>query len=166
MAFNIVLQQNLSPDNQLTKNVSDLITLSGILREDKTDIINPVVLVETEYEKMAAVNYAYINLFNRSYFVTKIEIMRSYKPDENTPRVITYALHLKVDVLSSFASAIRDNTAIIKRNENSSNLLLNDGFFKVQQNPHITVVKFPGGFTGTTDAEFILVMAGNSGGVI
>lgn len=161
MAFNIILQQNLSPENQLTKNVSDLITLSGILREDKTDIINPVVLVETEYEKMAAVNYAYINLFNRSYFVTRLEILRSYKPDENTPRVITYALHLKVDVLSSFASEIKSNTAIIRRNENASNILLNDGYFKVQQNPYIVELKYPGGFLGTAAPEFVLAMAGS-----
>lgn len=159
MAFNIVLQQNLSPENQLDKNVSDLITLSGILREDKTDIINPVILVETEYEKMADVNYAYINLFNRSYFVTRLEIMRSYKPDENTPRMITYALHLKVDVLSSFASEIRNNSAIIKRNQNANNILLNDGFFKVKQNPIIVPVEFPQGFSGTP--EFVLAMAGS-----
>lgn len=161
MAFNIILQKNLSPENQLTKNVSDLITLSGILREDRTDIINPVILVETEYEKMADVNYAYINLFNRSYFVTRLEIMRSYKPDENTPRVITYALHLKVDVLSSFAAQIRGNTAIIRRNENANNILLNDGYFKVQQNPHIIVVEYPNGFLGQSNPEFVLAMAGS-----
>ena len=162
MAFNIILQQNLSPENQLTKNVSDLITLSGILREDRTDIINPVVLVETEYEKMAAVNYAFINLFNRSYFVTKLEIMRSYKPDEETPRVITYALHLKVDVLSSFASAIRSNTAIIKRNENAYNIRVNDGVFTVRQDPHIVYRKFigPAG-GGFTAPEFVLAIAGS-----
>lgn len=164
MAFNIILQQNLTPKNQLTKDTTDLVTLSGILREDRTDIINPVVLVETDYEKMSAVNYASINLFSRSYFVTKIEIVRSYKPDEETPRMITYAIFLKVDVLSSFATEIRSNSAIIKRNENASNILLNDGVFKVKQNPYIVVSAFPSGFLGAK--ELILAMAGNAGGVM
>ena len=162
MAFNIILQQNISPENQLSKSVTDLITLSGILREDRTDIINPVILVETNYENMAAVNYAYINLFNRSYFVTKLEIMRSYKPDD-TPRVITYALHLKVDVLSSFADEIRSNSAIIKRNQYAHNIRVNDGVFTVTQDPHIVYRNFTGtandGFL--QDPEFVLAIAGS-----
>ena len=63
-----------------------------------------------------------------------------------------------VDALTSFANDIKANTAIIKRNENKWNLYLNDGTFKIYQNPDVLTKEFPSGFNAQ---EFILAVAGS-----
>lgn len=150
MAFTINLQKSVEPKNQVTKTPELIDSIAGTLR-DESNLVNPVILIQSTGATMAQVNYVTIPSFNRSYFVEEIKLVRSY----------IYELHLHVDVLRSFAAEIRSNSAIIRRNENANNILLNDGYFKVQQNPHITVVKFPNGFLGQSNAEFVLALAGS-----
>ena len=64
---------------------------------------------------------------------------------------------MHVDVLKTYASGIRSNTAVISRQENQYNLYLQDGVFKTYANPHYEIRKFPSGFSGY---HFILSVAG------
>ncbi len=64
----------------------------------------------------------------------------------------------RVDVLSTYAIQIRAQTAVIKRQENSWNLYLDDPQFKVYQNPNIVVKNFPNGFS---TQNFVLAVAGS-----
>ena len=147
MAFNIVLQRNNSEMNCVSKSVDDLFTVSGVLKEE-TSIIDPIIKIECDLSTVTRCNYLSIPAFGRSYFVNNILSIRN--------GLVEFSCH--VDVLSSFADSIKSNTAIIKRQENKWNLYLNDGTFKVYQNPNVLTKAFPSGFT---TQEFVLAVAGN-----
>ena len=62
-----------------------------------------------------------------------------------------------VDVLTSFASGIRANRGIVAKQENDWNLYVNDGTFRVYQNPMVLTKEFPSGFS---TSEFVMAIAG------
>lgn len=147
MSFNITLQTNASEKNKLTKDITDLVTLSGNLKNG-TSIIDPVITFEGDLSSFVTCNYMTIPTFGRSYFVNDIRSIRNN----------IYEISAHVDVLSSFATQIRGNTAIVRRQENQWNLYLNDGVFKTYQNPEIVTKAFPSGFN---TQEFVLAIAGS-----
>lgn len=147
MAFNISLQVNNSERERLYKSIDDIFSVSGVLKSD-TSIIDPVIIIECNLNAVINCNYMTISAFGRSYFVNNIRSIRN--------GLVEFSCHC--DVLSSFASQIRNNTAIIKRQENDWNLYLNDGSFKVYQNPDVLTKAFPSGFT---TQEFVLAIAGS-----
>lgn len=149
MAFNITLQTNQSENVKVVKTVVDVITLTGVLR-DESSIIDPIILVEGELSTIRAANYATIPDFGRSYFIKDMRSIRT--------GLIEITCH--VDVLSSFATAIKGNKGIVFRQENSYNLYLNDGVLEVYQNPYVTTKKFPSGFDGQS---YVLALAGRRG---
>ena len=147
MAFDIVLQRNNSERNKVTKDVSDLLTVSGKLKTE-TSIIDPVIMIECDLSAVTGCNYMTIQTFGRSYFVNNIRSIRT--------GLVEFSCH--VDVLSSFADEIRGNIAIVRKQENKWNLYLNDGSFKIYQNPNVLTKAFPSGFT---TQEFVLAVAGS-----
>lgn len=147
MSFDIVLMRNNSEKNRLTKDTETIMTVSGFLREG-TSIIDPVIKIECDISDVVGCNYLSIPIFGRKYFVNDIRSIRN--------RLFEFSCH--VDVLSTYADAIRENTGIIKRQENEWNLYLNDGTFKVYQNPIVLTRAFPSGFT---TQEFVLAVAGS-----
>lgn len=147
MAFNIVLQRNKSERERVNKDVTNLLTVSGVLKAE-TSIIDPIIIIECDLSNVVNCNYMTISAFGRSYFVNNIRSIRN--------GLVEFTCHC--DVLSSFASQIRDNYAIIKRQESEWNLYLNDGSFKVYQNPNVLTRAFPSGFT---TQEFVLAVAGS-----
>lgn len=147
MAFNITLQRNNSERNRLTKDITDIITVSGELKTE-TSIIDPVIMIECDLSTVTGCNYMSIPAFGRYYFVNNIRSIRT--------GLVEFSCH--VDVLSTFAAEIRENTAIVRKQENNWNLYLNDGSFKVYQNPNVLTKAFPSGFT---TQEFVLAVAGS-----
>lgn len=146
MAFQVLLQTNISEKNKLDKDLTTISTISGTLKND-TSIVDPIILIEVDLTNLINCNYMTIPAFGRSYFVTNIRSIRR--------NLVEVSAH--VDVLSSFASQIRNNVAIVRRQENRWNLYLNDGVFKVYQNPMVLTRKFP---TGFSTFEFVLAVAG------
>lgn len=146
MAFNISLQVNNSERESLSKSIDDILTVSGALKEE-TSIIDPIIMIECDLNAVKNCNYMTIPVFGRSYFVNNIRSIRN--------GLVEFSCH--VDVLSSFEKQIRNNTAIIRKQENDWNLYLNDGSFKVYQNPNVLTKAFPSGFT---KQEFVLAVAG------
>ena len=147
MAFEIILQVNNSEKNKLSKSVTNIITVTGELKTE-TSIIDPVIIINCKLEDVTKCNYMTISSFGRSYFVNNIRSIRS--------GLVEFSCH--VDVLSSFADAIKTNSAIVRKQENNWNLYLNDGSFKVYQNPMVLTKAFPAGFT---NREFVLAVAGS-----
>lgn len=147
MAFNIILQVNNSEKNRLTKNITDIITVSGELKSE-TSIIDPIIMISCDLSAVTTCNYLTISAFGRSYFVNNIRSIRN--------GLVEFSCHS--DVLSSFAQSIRANTGIIKKQAHDWNLYLNDGTFKVYQNPNVLTKAFPSGFT---TQEFVLAIAGS-----
>lgn len=148
MAFNIVLQTFSSDKIKLDKDITDIATVTGTLKNG-TSIIDPTILFEGDLSSYVTCNYMTITSFGRSYFITNIRSIRT--------NLFEIAAH--VDVLSSFKTQIRSNDAIIKRQENLWNLYLNDGSFRVYQNPNVICKEFPSGFN---TQEFVLAVAGDS----
>lgn len=147
MSFDIVLLRSNSEKNRLTKDTETIMTVSGFLREG-TSIIDPVIKIECDISDVVGCNYLSIPIFGRKYFVNDIRSIRN--------RLFEFSCH--VDVLSTYADAIRENTGIIKRQENEWNLYLNDGTLNVYQNPNVLTRAFPSGFT---TQEFVLAVAGS-----
>lgn len=145
--FNIVLSVNSSEKNKMDKSITPIATLSGTLKET-TSIIDPVIIIEGNLADYTGCNYMTIDAFGRSYFVNNIKSVNN--------GLIEITAH--VDVLSTYKNAIRRNQAIIRKQEHSWNLYLNDGSLRVYQNPEVIVKTFPSGFT---TQEFVLAVAGS-----
>ena len=149
MSFNIVLQNNASEINKLDKDITDITTLTGVLKES-TSLINPSFLVEGELDVISGANYLFVPSFKRSYFINDI-----VSTNEGLVQ-----LNCHVDVLSSFAAYIRNNVGIVFRQEGDWNLYLNDGVLEVYQNPIVVTKSFPSGFDGSS---YVLALAGRRG---
>lgn len=147
MSFNITIQVNSSPKNKIGKTLTDIQTLSGNLK-DESSIIDPIFLVDSTITELRKSNYCTIGAWGRKYFINDIKTIRQGLIE----------LHCHVDVLESFKTEIRSQTAIIKRNQYASNTFLNDGYFKVYQNPNVVYRKFP---VGLTASELVLALAGD-----
>lgn len=146
MSFDIILQRNQSEKNALSKVVNELATVTGVLKNE-TSIVNPTIIIECNVSDFSLCNYMSIPEFDRSYFVTDIRSIKN--------GLVEFTCH--VDVLSSFADYIRANRAIIEKQENAWNLYLDDGTFRVYQNPMVLTKMFPSGFDTW---EFVLAVAG------
>lgn len=144
----IKLQMNESPKNALTKTITDIIELSTAVLKDQTDIINPVFVASTPTDtNILGSNYITATSLGRSYFITDIKSVRNG----------VWEISAHVDVLSTYATQIKAQRAIIRRQANSWNLYLNDGVFKVYQNTKAVTAAFPSGFS---TYQYILAVAG------
>ena len=103
MSFTILLQKNNSPMNKVTKTLETIETLSGTLR-DSSELVNPVIIIQNT-GNVKLCNYLTISEFGRSYFITSIKSLRNNM----------FEIEAHCDVLSSFASEIKTNTAIVLR---------------------------------------------------
>lgn len=156
MSFPVKLQENLSPSNYVTKNITDIATATGNLREG-CNIVDPVLCIESALESdiLSRVNYAYIELFHRYYYVTDITL--------DTTGLWLFTMH--VDVLMSYGDKIRQQNAIVARQLEHYNLYLDDGWFMAYQDPEITITHFKDSSGNTVhpfeQQEFVLVVAGS-----
>lgn len=152
MAFNIILQTTSSMNNKIGKDIDDIVTLSGTLKND-TSVIDPIILIDSDTttdDSIFLANYCTIPKFGRKYFITDIKSVRN--------SLIEISMH--VDVLETYQDEILGLNAIIRRTSDSDyfNLYLDDGVFNVYQNPDIVTKSFPSGFSGQS---IILAVAGS-----
>ena len=147
MAFDILLQINNSERERIDKDITTFGTVSGVLKNE-TSIIDPIIEIEIGLSNVINCNYITISDFGRSYFVNDILSIRNGLVE----------FHCHCDVLSTYKDQIRSNYAIVRKQENNWNLYLNDGSFKVYQNPIVLTKAFPSGFTVQ---EFVLAIAGS-----
>ena len=148
MSFTINLYVNYSESNRLEKSIDLVESYTGVLRSE-CSIIDPKITIECDISLLSRCNYLSIPSFRRYYYIRNMVSVRE--------GLVELSCH--VDVLMSFASAIKSNRAIIKRSATEWNLYLNDGSLKCYQNPHIITRKFPNGFTSQ---EFVLAVAGSA----
>ena len=151
MSFNVNFSINKSPNNKLYKDLTAVQTFTGVLK-DSTSVLSPTIKLQMSSANMPTIstcNYCVIPAFNnRHYFITDMRYTKNN----------ILEVDMKVDVLSTYADAIIELNGIIKRQENNWNLYLNDGSFKIYQNPIVQVKSFPAGFT---EQEFVLSIAGS-----
>ena len=148
MSFSIKLQRNTRPINSMDKHPNLVATITGTLRNE-TNLVDPVILVERS--ELPYFNYMTIDEFHRSYFIREIRSIRNN----------VWEIHGHSDPLMSFKDDFLQNRALISRNENQYDLLLNDGVFKCRQNSRVGYMTFPNGFT---HFNYVLLAAGGTTG--
>ena len=147
----IDLYLNNSENNAVLKNITQIISMKGDLRQG-TSIINPTIDFQYETTISPKFNYVYIPDFRRYYFLKNLTSVRNN----------LWRMDLHVDVLMSFKEEILANTATISRQENLWNMYLNDGTFRAYSNPIIQFKKFPNDNLLNND-NLVLIVAGGIG---
>lgn len=144
--FEIVLQNNKSEQNKIGKNIDNILTVSGVLK-DETSILNPSILVNADLDALTSANYMTIDSFGRKYFITDIKSIRRGLVQING----------RCDVLETYKDYIKQQTAVIARQENKWNLYLNDSIFKTYQNPIYIFKNFDKGFKNDMECYLLTV---------
>lgn len=149
MSFDIYFQRTALQYNYVDKKPTNVITLSGTLRDAAT-VENPSIMIETSSSEIWTCNYMTIPVFSRSYFIDKHV---SYRNN-------FVIINGHVDVLYTYRAQLLNCSGIIERQENDFNLMLDDGQYRSQQNPLIGRVVFP---NEMNQDNYILIMAGTQG---
>ena len=147
----IILYYNDSEKIKLDKDLTQIGTIEGRLFQN-TSITKPSIMFDLDTPVFSA-NYLYIPQFNRYYFITDVVNVSANK----------WQIQARVDVLTSFKSAIRENTAIIERQENEYNLYLDDKYYRAYQNEDIQYKKFSDSLPSD---KYILVVNGGGMGIV
>lgn len=130
---------NSSDPIVVSKSISQIGSdVNGTLRSP-CSVREPVIVVKkfTGFN-VANCNYMYCDEFERYYYITDIVAMNND----------LYEIHARVDVLKTFASGIRSNSAIVSRQQKKYSLYLPDNFYKSYANPNFEIKRFPEGFSG------------------
>lgn len=143
----MLLQSNTSEPIKVDKDVETIASVYATLREE-CSIIDPVFNVQMDIADAVRCNYVTVPKFGRSYFVQEVVSVRT--------GLVQLSCH--VDVLSSFKSQIRANSAIVHKQEGEWNLYLNDGSLRIYQDPIVITRPFPSGFSRY---EYVMAIAGN-----
>ena len=143
----IVFYQNKSDDRVVNKSLDTVSTLNSCEVKRDCSIINPVFLVSGGVDDFADVNYCYVADFLRYYYITDIQTAG------NGMTQIT----CRCDVLMSFSAAFLERDAIVARNQNEFNLMLDDSEFRLYSDPIIITKNFSGGFSSPC---YVLTVAG------
>ena len=143
----IKLYKTSSPRKKLVKELSDGITLTGTLR-GQSSVMSPSLQIQDI--AVIGYNYCYIPDFGRYYYINGINALRSN----------LFELSLGIDVLMTYAEAIRKNAAIVDKVQNfgAAYNYINDGSFVNSNRMKQDIVNFPHGFNA--DGEYILITAG------
>jgi hypothetical protein len=138
---------NNSADNVADKDFTTVDTLTGTMRNE-TSLTDPVVRCEFS-GAVPKFNYFYIPQFYRYYFLKDVRLLRD-NIYEMTGHCDVLTTALKLDNLSACGG-------IVKKQETLNNLLLNDGSFRVYQDPKVSTQVFPQGFN---TFSYVLAVAG------
>lgn len=113
--FEIIFYKMTCEKNRIDKTqfLTEPKTYSGTLRESSS-IINPVITVEEPTSALVGYNYCYIAAWNRYYFITDIVSVSNF----------LWEISMRVDVLNTFKTEIKQQEAIIFRT--ADNNLINN----------------------------------------
>ena len=143
----IKLYKTSSPRKKLVKDLTDGITLTGTLR-GQSSIMSPSLQIQDI--AVIGYNYCYIPDFGRYYYINGINALRAN----------LFELSLGIDVLMSYADAIRSNAAIVDKVQSSGAAYnyINDGSFVNSDRVKQDSISCANGFN--ENGEFILITAG------
>ena len=152
MSFNIRIMRNNSASIVADKDFTTIDTLTGTLRNE-TSVTNPTIVIEANINDIAESNYFYIPQFHRYYFMTDIRSIRN--------GLVEISGHCDVLTTALKLGDLKKCMGIVKKQESQWNLYLNDGSFKVYQDPIVTTELFPNGFN---NFQYVLAVAGSHQG--
>lgn len=145
----ITLMKNTDSEITVSKTPETVKTVTGVLRAP-TSVVSPRITLSVDGATATACNYVHIPELGRYYYVTDCTSLNGG----------TWEFSLHVDVLKTYADEIREQTAVIERQEKTWNVYLNDPDFQIYANPQITTQPFPRPFH---DFQTVLLIAGGSG---
>ena len=151
--MHLTLYHNSSERKVIGKSLSNLGVTTGIIKGDAS-IMAPTFILEYDPVSppyyLTDVNYLYWRQAQRFYFVDDIQVLTG-------KRVL---LICSVDVLQTYRTAIKQQVAIIDKQEsrNETNLYISDGSFVSTEQTFNEIKNFQTGFNET--GEFILINAG------
>lgn len=100
----ITLYNILEGFNTINKTLSNGTQINGYINEDQLDVLRPYITIKSS--ELGNANYCYISELGRYYFIDSTETL------DNTHII----LHLSIDVLMTYSSAIlASNATCIKR---------------------------------------------------
>lgn len=136
-----------SENNQLNKSLSRSYSLTGAVRGE-TNVIRPQIMYEAA--SLDSYNYAYIQEFERYYFVREIRSIRNG----------LWLVSLEVDPLMSFKSAIENLKVILQETEGTGedNYLSDSRVWVTKVKDKTDIIQFPSGLLN--NGTFILITAG------
>lgn len=152
MAYTLVFKKNISPVNKVGKSFDQITQEFNVLLKENTDVFKPTFVLQTEHHLW---DYNYIDgsaFSGRKYFITDIRSIGYNR----------YEVDAKTDVLDTWETEIKANSAVISRQERSFNLYLDDPYFHVYNYERIQTLKFPEN-TFMKSLQYVLVTNGYSG---
>lgn len=147
--MNVKFYKNLSDKIVVDKNIEQIgNTISSAVFKEDISVTDPVfTLKDFSSFNPATANYCYIDSLDRYYYITDIVIL--------TPEI--YEIHCHVDVMMSFKSGIRSNSAVISRQQSNYDYYLQDGVFKTKAYSNYDILKYSSGFSSF---HYVLAVAG------
>ena len=144
MSFTIKTYWNKSDNNVVKKDITEVSTLTGTLRNE-SEVVNPTILIETDDPN--GFNYLYIEQFKRYYYVIGRTSIRN--------NLVSIECH--VDVLMTYKADFLNLPAVINRNTHDYNVYLPDDQFSAMGYERVQVRKFPNSLS--PDKSLIFVCA-------
>lgn len=142
----IQLYRTISPRERVTKTLTPVgSALTGTIKEESS-IIDPVIKISAA--DLPDANYMYIQEFKRYYYINNI--VCDYDG--------MFQIEAHVDVLMSNDAVIRQQRAIVAKQQNRWNLYLNDSDYRTYADPWVITKNFPSGFT---DPCYLMLMVGD-----
>lgn len=136
----IVTFYNTNNDyRELTKTLTDGVQHNHVKIKEDTEIETPTLIIEGD---PINANYCYIPTFNRYYFIVSQTVLTGNRT----------VIKCRVDVLTTYESAIRTSTQLITRQENVGVNEIVDNQLPLTNDSGLTIIKFPNSpfFDGVT----------------
>lgn len=143
----IILYDNKSDAKVVDKDIDIVQSFTGSLKK-ATSITDPIIQLSDLNHAVKWVNYMYIPQFNRYYFITSVVTVNNN----------LWEITGHVDVLMSFKDEIRNQEAIILRNQYNYNSELYDGRIVTEQKRYYQYLTYPNKFD---QLQMYLAIAGN-----
>ena len=148
MSLIVDLMTNGSPVEKIGKSLTSGASFTCVLKED-TSVLRPVIEVVSS-SNLSGYNYMYISDFGRYYFIDDIVSLNDGR----------WEISAHVDVLETYKTAILNNTAVVRRQQNQFNLYLDDPDFHSLNYDRIQTIQFPLN-TFSKNLYYVLVVNGS-----
>ena len=127
--FSLKAYHNQSENIKIGKTLTLVAEYQGSLKED-CSILKPSVILQID--SFPTFNYVYIPSFNRYYFVVGITSIKNG----------LWQIDCAVDVLESYGSDIKSNTALLERQQNIYNQYLPDPLMETESTSLMQTLEF------------------------
>lgn len=148
MGYSVILYNNTSNPNKITKNITQLASYTCEFKQD-VDVENPVIYL-SDGAAVDKCNYMYIAEFGRYYYAHAIT------KQGNAIEIVGQS-----DPLMSFKSAILASPAVIARNPWHFDLYVPDPKLPIEARSASAVLKFSGAHFSGTNNSYILTTLGS-----